>query len=110
MIKCFIMLCQVANPNVCLPPVEIKPANGEIVTSPLQCGRGGLIVYTEARMNEPPDRPGEVGAREKLVDGAVPPPEQYIVKWGGRMEGDGSDIVRAWVAKERARLKAAEPQ
>lgn len=109
MIKCFITLCLVANPTMCLPPLQIEPSDGHPITSPMECARGAMIYQAQTRIADNPDTPTTRGNREQLVEGK-PAPIQYFAKVNSYLEGDGSDIVPSWVEAEKRRLKAAEPQ
>lgn len=84
MIKCFVVLCAVANPDVCLPQEEITPTD-HVVTSPMECLRGGGVMSTT---KDP----------------------QWFLKIYGRMEGDGSDIVQTWLRDQKAKRDRTEPQ
>lgn len=96
MIRCFITLCLVANPHVCKAPLEIMPEDHPI-TSPMECARGGFVAFAQDRM------------AETAPDG-VGPPQAWFPKVNSRLEGDGSDIVRTWVAEEKDRARRLEPQ
>jgi hypothetical protein len=100
MIKCFLVICSVANPNACGAPLDITPTD-HIVTSPMECGRGGAILFSQKR--------SEQQTPEQLADGK-PAPVEVFAKTYSRMEGDGSDIVPNWIAEEKRRLTAQEPQ
>jgi len=109
MIKCFVVLCMVSNPTICKAPVEIFPDDGHPIASPMECARGGLSFFSQARIEDNPDTPTSQGNREKLVDG-LPAPGEWFAKTYNRMEGDGSDIIRSWVAEEKRKALALEPQ
>lgn len=94
MIKCFITLCMVANPTMCLQPLEITPADHPI-TSTMECTRGAFVYFSQPRM------------AQQTPEGNPP---NWFPKVDAYMEGDGSDIVSNWVRAEKARLKALEPQ
>jgi hypothetical protein len=96
MIKCFITLCLLANPTFCQAPIEITPID-HVITSPMECGRGGFIYFTQGRM------------AQQTPEQSSPKPV-WFPKVSSRLEGDGSDIVRKWVEEERARAARLEPQ
>lgn len=83
MIKCFVTLCLIANPQVCKPEMEITPVDHP-VTSPMECARGAFGNFSGT--------------------------EWYVARSASRLDGDGSDIVRTWVAGEKARLERLAPQ
>jgi len=99
MLKCFIVLCLIASPNICQPEMEIVPADGPL-TNPMQCARGALIYSAQGRMGEQTPEP----------DGQVAQPQWFVANVSSRLEGDGSDIVQSWLDEQRARAKRLEPQ
>ena len=94
MIRCYIALCLIANPAECKPEVEIMPADN-VITSPMECGRGGLVYFSQFRM-----------ARQ-TPDGEHP---LWFPKTRSEMDGNGDDIVQTWLADQRAKRAAARPQ
>lgn len=109
MIKCFIVICSLANPSICEPELEITPADHPI-TSPMECARGAFIYGAQGRMADNPDTPTSQGNREQLVDGAPAPATSFVARVRSYMEGDGSDIVRNWVEDQKARAARLAPQ
>lgn len=94
MIHCLVAFCLVANPTQCKPWVEILPAD-HVVTSPMECGKGGLIYFSQFEM------------ARRTPGGATP---VWFPKTRSKMDGDGSDIVRTWLADQRAKRAALRPQ
>jgi hypothetical protein len=94
LIHCLVVICLVANPTECKTPVEIIPADS-VITSPMQCERGGLIYFSQFRM-----------ARQ-TPDGEKP---LWFPKVRAKMDGNGDDIVATWLADQRAKRAAARPQ
>lgn len=96
MIKCLVVLCMVANPTMCLPPIPVEHADGSPITTPMDCARGGFIYSTAPN------------AAPTQADGS---PNQWSIKSvRSILEGDGSDIVRKWVEEEKRRTIALQPQ
>jgi hypothetical protein len=66
-----------------------------IVTSPMECGRGGLVYFSQFRM-----------ARQ-TPDGEQP---LWFPRVRAKMDGNGDDIVQTWLADQRAKRAASRPQ
>lgn len=96
MIRAFVTLCLISNPSVCKAPIEVTPYD-HVITSPAECAKGGFIFFTQPRIVQ--QTPEEASASP-----------DWFPKVTCRMEGDGSDIVPNWIATEKARLRALEPQ
>jgi hypothetical protein len=111
MIKCAIIVCTIAasGPPVCQPPMQIQPADAHPITSPMECMRGAAVYSTQQRMQDNPDTPTTRGNREQLVDGKPAPGTTFFVMktW---LEGDGSDIIRTWLAEQKRQREATAPQ
>ena len=95
MIHCYVILCLVASPHICKPPIEVTPDDGRVISSPQECGVGGLIYFASPRMSQ------------QTPQDATPAPA-WFPKVSSRMEGDGSDIIKEWVAQEKARAAMQE--
>ena len=94
MIRCFVMMCMVSNPNICKSPEEITPTD-HIVTSPMECMRGGAVYFSQYRMTQ------------KTPEEASKPPA-WFARMEARVEGDGSDIIKTWVAEQKAKAAMQE--
>lgn len=92
MIKCFVALCVVGHATVCQPPVEIMPDDGSVISSPMQCGKGGLTYFT-------------IGGLAKDPNGT-----EWFPKVYGKQEGDDSGVIQAWLDEQKARRKRLAPQ
>lgn len=89
MIRAFVTFCLVANPTMCLPPVEIVPQDNHTIVSPIECMVGGLIFFSQPRPAAS---------------------TEYFAKVFCKQEGDGSDIISKWVAEEKDRTRRLAPQ
>lgn len=94
-IHCLVVLCLTANPSICKAPVEVSPEDGHVITSPMECMMGGMAYFARARI-------------EQQTPEADAP--AWFPKVSARMDGDGSDIVSAWLAEQRAIEAATAPQ
>jgi hypothetical protein len=75
---------------VCQPPKQIAPTDGHMIASPMECGRGGFIAFTQAN----PD----------------PTKLQWFPKVYSTQTDDGTDEIAQWVEDQRKKQQRLAPQ